>query len=94
MKVPGGVHPATDPVRVVRAWDRTRRHRWPSAAPSEPMGELRPGGMAHAAVNERVGGAPGRPLAGVRRTTTMMGSTTPDVEPELPSRWLSDKKPR
>ncbi|MCQ4043862.1 tyrosine-type recombinase/integrase [Streptantibioticus rubrisoli] len=70
VQVPNGVHPDTDPVRVVRAWltalaehDVTdgpllrRINRW---------GQLQPGGMSGAAVNEavqRVAAAAGLPNA-------------------------------
>ena len=58
VKIPAGVHPSTDPVRVVRAWlDALAEH----SVTSGPLlrrinrwGQLQPGGMSPAAINERI----------------------------------------
>ncbi|WP_042400372.1 tyrosine-type recombinase/integrase [Streptacidiphilus carbonis] len=56
--IPHGVHPDTDPVRVVRAWLQVLAEHDVTAGPLlrriNRWGQLQPGGMSGAAVNEAV----------------------------------------
>ncbi|MFE9432834.1 tyrosine-type recombinase/integrase [Streptomyces sp. NPDC006640] len=53
--IPNGVHPDTDPVRVVRAWlDRLDTTEGPLLRRINRWDQLQPGGMSGAAINERV----------------------------------------
>lgn len=55
VNVPHGVHPDTDPVRVVRAWlDALDATEGPLLRAINRWDQLQPGGMSGAAVNERV----------------------------------------
>lgn len=55
VNIPHGVHPDTDPVRVVRAWlDRLDAAEGPLLRAVNRWDQLQPGGMSGAAINERV----------------------------------------
>jgi integrase len=55
VNIPHGVHPDTDPVRVVRAWlDRLNATEGPLLRAINRWDQLQPGGMSGAAINERV----------------------------------------
>lgn len=58
VNIPNGVHPDTDPVRVVRAWLDTLAEHGHTDGPLlrhiNRWDQLQPGGMSGAAINERV----------------------------------------
>ncbi|MFG3476490.1 tyrosine-type recombinase/integrase [Streptomyces sp. NPDC047980] len=58
VNIPHGVHPDTDPVRVVRAWLDSLAEHGHTAGPLlrhiNRWDQLQPGGMSGAAINERV----------------------------------------
>lgn len=58
VNIPHGVHPDTDPVRVVRAWLDTLAEHGAEDGPLlrhvNRWGQLQPGGLSGAAINERV----------------------------------------
>lgn len=55
VNIPHGVHPDTDPVRVVRAWlDSLDGSEGPLLRAINRWDQLQPGGMSGAAINERV----------------------------------------
>lgn len=58
VNIPNGVHPDTDPVRVVRAWlsllADCGHSDGPLLRPVNRWDQLQPGGMSGAAINERV----------------------------------------
>lgn len=55
VNIPHGVHPDTDPVRVVRAWlDALGTTEGPLLRPINRWDQIQPGGMSGAAINERV----------------------------------------
>lgn len=55
VNIPHGVHPDTDPVRVVRAWlDALGAAEGPLLRAINRWDQLQPGGMSGAAINERV----------------------------------------
>lgn len=55
VNIPHGVHPDTDPVRVVRAWlDALVTTEGPLLRAINRWDQLQPGGMSGAAINERV----------------------------------------
>jgi integrase len=55
VNIPHGVHPDTDPVRVVRAWlDRLDAREGPLLRAINRWDQLQPGDMSGAAINERV----------------------------------------
>ncbi|MER6534666.1 tyrosine-type recombinase/integrase [Streptomyces sp900105755] len=55
VNIPHGVHPDTDPVRVVRAWlDSIGTTEGPLLRHINRWDQLQPGGMSGAAINERV----------------------------------------
>ncbi|MFF1684568.1 tyrosine-type recombinase/integrase [Streptomyces sp. NPDC058254] len=55
VNIPHGVHPDTDPVRVVRAWlDTLDGSEGPLLRAINRWDQLQPGGMSGAAINERV----------------------------------------
>lgn len=55
VNIPHGVHPDTDPVRVVRAWlDRLDATEGPLLRAINRWDQLQPGGLSGAAINERV----------------------------------------